>query len=223
MDNKQSKYTFLVADDHAFLRQAIVGLIKTTYPGAFILYARSYGELDEIVSGNPAIDLAIIDLFMPPGGGMEAVKDILERHKGLKAALISGLATKAEIDQAIKLGVCGFLSKDVSGDLLIKAIELMLDGGIYIAEAPYSQNEFQAAADPENCNLTDRQFSVICLLAKGLTNKQIARELELSPATVKIHVANSMKRLGAQNRTEVVRIAMRHNLLPDLDDIDRRI
>ncbi|MCD8497268.1 MAG: response regulator transcription factor [Alphaproteobacteria bacterium] len=165
----------------------------------------------------PHYDLVLLDLRMPGMHGLEGLKKLRADYPHLPVAIMSGLAEPEDVKEAINLGAAGYFPKTLSGQALMKAIELVLTGERFVpidrntnAIMPAYQNDpgyMPSDAPTINSNieavkLTPREREVLQHLARGESNKEIARALDLQVVTVKLHVRGICKKLDASNRTQ---------------------
>lgn len=212
----------LIADDHTLFRDALVQYIERTGMDVSICVAKDFFESFEAVKKNPDYDLILMDLRMPGMDGMEGFRKMRETFPDVPAALMSGVAEKEDVEQAMALGAVGYFPKTLSGKALIKGIKSILDGETFvplekktntIMPAYYADSKpdnFQyrnmtvqrSAMETDNYNLTPREKEVLEFLARGASNKEIANALELQVVTVKLHVRGVCRKLEAANRTQ---------------------
>src|SRR4029077_12481612 len=120
---------------------------------------------------------------------------------GLPVALMSGAARDSDVEEALALGAKGYLPKTMTGKALVRALELMLAGEVYL---PSTALRPVTGAPDRRSGLTDREGLVLKQLKEGLANKEIAQRLGIKVATVKMHLRSLSKKLEARNRTELV-------------------
>ncbi|MPZ34771.1 MAG: response regulator [Rhodospirillales bacterium] len=208
---KASKKVALIADDDEFFRMALATILTSKLKFAEVVQAASLDEAVEKLSARSDISLALFDLAMP---GMEspanlrAVRDCLET---LRVAVVSSSKNRQDILSALEAGVHGYVPKGLGVADLAHALQLIVDGVIYvppsIADLPAQEQPAQsreaAAAPPKAAlaALTPRQRGVLALLVQGKSNKAIARDLDLGEGTVKVHMAALFRSLGVRTRT----------------------
>lgn len=190
----------LVCDDHALFREGLE-LVLGQLDGAAEL--ASVGDAESAlarVAADDAIDLVLLDLQLPGMDGFAALERMRRDHPGVPVVVLSASESPAHVRSALERGASGFIPKSTRGSVLLSALRLVLAGGIYVpplvlegAPAP--------AADPKGA-LTGRQLEVLRLLARGLTNREIAAVLEIAEGTVKSHVMRVYEVLDVTNRTE---------------------
>lgn len=203
----------LVADDHGLFREGIRHLLADLGEAVEVLEAGNGAAALSCAAAHADIDLVLLDLNMPDMNGFAALEQFGDRFPGLPVVILSAETRRADMQRALELGALGFIPKDSTGSVMLQALRLVLAGGIYVppALAPPAPGK-AGAADAPAARLTERQREVLALLARGETNKEIAAHLDLSEATVKMHVTAIMKALGASNRTQAVLAAERLKL-----------
>ncbi len=212
---------FLVADDHELIREGLSAQLRALDPDADVVAAASLDEVWEEVERDGAADLLLLDLGMPGGDGMSALARLCNRYPEMPVAVVSASEDRATIEKAIDHGAAGYIPKSMAMNVMMNAIRLILSGGVYLPET-LLRSKSDAPEDVGNTSrgndeiapepLTQRQIDVLCLMCEGLSNKEIARRLGISPHTVKIHVAAVLKALHADNRTQATRLADKYRL-----------
>jgi DNA-binding NarL/FixJ family response regulator len=207
----------LLADDHPLFREGVKQVLCQLDEHTEIVDAQDYPTLFIQAQIHPDLDLALIDLNMP---GMSARHGILEfRHRfpDLPLVILSASESLQDIEQAIEAGALGYVLKSSPSSVILHALQLVLAGGMYLppmmAEPPpveATHTLFQT--NKPGIALTTRQTEVLHCLLKGMPNKIIARNLNFSEGTVKIHLAAIFRALGVNNRTEAVIAARRVGL-----------
>ena len=199
----------LIADDHALFREGLRQIVQTLADKADILEAYDWQTALAQVAQEPDIALALIDLNMP---GMEAftgLKTFLDRAETVPVVVISASESVLDMKRALDAGAMGYIAKSEARPVVLSALRLVLSGGIYVPprliQSPLSSQSDRDSTQP--FGLTPRQFEVLNALVQGKSNKQIARDLNLSGATVKAHVGAIFKTLNVSNRLQAIRIA----------------
>jgi DNA-binding NarL/FixJ family response regulator len=194
----------IIADDHELVRLGLGQLLRRILRDARIEEASNGSALaSALLSGLPA-DLLLVDLSMPGFAGEAAVGDLLERHPTLPVVVVSGSTEPACIARLLAAGVRGFLPKSLDGAQMTKAMELVLAGGRYLppdllACLPPSEPPRREGATPR-VSVTPRQQDILELLLQGLPNKLIATRLDISEATVKMHVTAVLRHYDVRSR-----------------------
>lgn len=202
------KHTILIADDHELVRSGL-SLVLGCQKDFTVVGAASNGE--EAVAAALALrpDLIILDLMMPAKDGTQATREILAAFPSARIVILTTYATSFEILAALDAGAYGALSKDISNADLVRSLHDVLAGRHVLS--PDIQNLI--AANLESSALTARQVEILEMLARGLSNHDIATALRLSENGVKFHLRGLFAKLGAATRTEAVAVALRRRLL----------
>lgn len=202
------KHTILIADDHELVRSGL-SLVLGYQKDFTVVGAASNGE--EAVATALALrpDLIILDLMMPAKDGTQATREILAAFPSARIVILTTYATSFEILAALDAGAYGALSKDISNADLVRSLHDVLAGRHVLS--PDIQNLI--AANLESSALTARQVEILEMLARGLSNHDIATALRLSENGVKFHLRGLFAKLGAATRTEAVAVALRRRLL----------
>lgn len=202
------KHTILIADDHELVRSGL-SLVLGYQKDFTVVGAASNGE--EAVAAALALrpDLIILDLMMPAKDGTQATREILAAFPSARIVILTTYATSFEILAALDAGAYGALSKDISNADLVRSLHDVLAGRHVLS--PDIQNLI--AANLESSALTARQVEILEMLARGLSNHDIATALRLSENGVKFHLRGLFAKLGAATRTEAVAVALRRHLL----------
>lgn len=199
----------LLVDAFPMVRAALTGLIEQHFAGAQVQ------GVDTVTAARAALiddmpRLVLLDLQVE--GGFELLQQIHREHLLLPVVVISGTDDTEDALQALGAGAMGYVPQRSDLNTMVQALRLVLAGGTYVPPLkPLAQTQAPAAPaasrDWAELPLTPRQKGVLDLLARGLSNKEIARELNIGVDTVKDHVAAVLKALGASSRTQAVLIA----------------
>ena len=192
----------LIADDHALVREALAATVAARWPDAVIVHAGDFPTAWAAAARGP--ELCLADLDMPGASPIEGVAGLRAAAPDMKILVVTGSFDDAMMLDLLAHGVAGFAPKSLTADIIGAAIALVLAGGRYLparlAELHLPPAPLTAAPRPRL--LTGRQLEVTRLMARGQTNKDIARSLGIAPATIKTHVAQVIALTGAANRTE---------------------
>ena len=215
----------LIADDHALFRDGLRLQLEAHDPSTQVLEAVDFDSVFEQACKTEPPDLILIDLAMPGMNWRQALPLLRKRCPDAAVVVVSASDVRDDILTALNCGAAGYIPKSSPGTVMLRALELVLSGGIYVppevlswvgrAGKPATADEIPAAH-----SLTPRQIEVLSLMAEGQSNKKIARTLNRSEGTVKLHVAAVLKALGADNRTHAVLIAAQSGLLTGLRPTD---
>lgn len=205
----------LLADDHTLFRDALMQYIVRAEPKATVDVSKDFYGVIDILMRDTAYDLILLDLRMPGMDGMDGFRKLREEFSDIPVALMSGVAEPEDVNLAMDLGAVGYFPKTLSGKALLQAIQLVLSGERFMpwdqesnSVMPSYYNGDGRARDGEGKNtngamqLTPREKDVLTHLARGESNKEIARALDLQVVTVKLHVRGVCQKLGAKNRTQ---------------------
>ncbi|MEL6167490.1 MAG: response regulator transcription factor [Pseudomonadota bacterium] len=187
----------LLADDHELVRDTIVAFLDQQ-PDIDVTAVSDLTEaLEQIHEG---FDLVLLDYNMP---GMEGLSGLSRMQEATDApvAILSGTADRAIAQSALDQGAVGFVPKSIGAKSLVNAIRFMAEGEVY---APVKFMTEVGDEEPHTLAkvLTEREMQVLDGLCRGLSNKEIAREIDLQEVTVKLHVKTACRKLGAKNRTQ---------------------
>lgn len=201
----------LLADDHEMVRFAMRYALAGLADAIEWQEAGDAAEVRRIVASDPTLDLALLDMNMPGADGIEWIRELRRAHPTLPLLVMSAAEEPRTVRALIDLGVAGFIPKSDPSAVILQAVRLVLAGGTYAPLRLLASDGPAAAvtsprsdAVPTVAGLTGRQQEVLALLARGLPNKLIARELNLSESTVKVHLLAIYRVLSVRNRTEAV-------------------
>lgn len=195
----------LIADDHDLVRGALCAMLAQE-PDIETLEAATLDGALELLRAGP-VDLVLLDYGMPGMAGLDGLARCRVANPGGHVALISGVAPREVAQAALAAGAVGFLPKTLAAKSLVNAVRFMASGERY-APVDFMTAETPAAPPhPLAARLSPRERDVLDGLARGLANKEIARELGLQEPTVKLHVKTLCRKLEARNRTHAAMIA----------------
>jgi DNA-binding NarL/FixJ family response regulator len=195
----------LIADDHPLFRDAFKGILLQLQPDAEIIEMDAFDELMQIDSSLKFnFDMVFIDLAMPNGNPYDTISYLNRVNPKTPIIVVSGEESPEVVKNSVSSGAIGFLPKSLDSDSLISNLKHILSGAMTIV-SPVQMPDTNTQSSREG--LTNRQSEVLDLMCEGNTNKMIARELDLSEGTVKLHVRAILRALGASNRTQAVAIA----------------
>lgn len=198
----------LLADDHIIVRKGVAQILDEHSDMRVVAQA---------ADGNSALalyrrerpDVALLDLRMPGLEGVEVVERLRAEFPDAVLVMLTTYDTDDDIDRALKAGARGYLLKDVAPVDLVACVRTVHAGGTWISQAIASK----LIARMTRVQLTPREFAVLRQVASGASNKEIAVALEISEATVKIHLTHLFEKLGATSRTEAVAKAVERGLI----------
>ena len=211
----------LLVDDHVLFREGLKFLLRQLEQGLQLEEAGSCAQALERI-GARRYDLILLDLNMPGMNRLDALGALRDAAPDAPVVVLSGEGDPAVVRAAIERGAMGFIPKSATPEVLIQALRLVLAHGVYLpvellhmadAPPPASLAAFAAPAPVRALpGITPRQMDVLRCVIQGKPNKVIARELDVSEATIKVHVSSVLRALGARNRTEAVYAAAKLGL-----------
>ena len=205
----------IIADDHRVVREGLRWMLSDEPEVEVVGEAADGRELLALIAEIDA-DVILLDVRMPQMTGLEAMEELFEIAPDLKVIVLSMHDEPAYVRRAVELGASGYLLKSAGRDEIIRALDAVLAGDAYIqGELAGPLIEVVAGRDEStgSTELSPRERQVLALIADGSENKQIARELGISEATVKTHLKSAFDRLGVRSRAEAVAVALREGLL----------
>lgn len=208
----------ILADDHNILRDGLKSILGK-YPEWKVVGEASNGNALLKMLNTVTCDLVILDIAMPEMDGLTALKEIKSKFPHVKVLMLSMLNDYAHFEKAKSFGAAGFMSKEDAGDELPWAIEKILGGKMYIAPSVNKLLAERQLRLMENDNspsvevLTKRERQILCMVAQGLTSKDIALDLKISVHTVENHRANLSEKLGSKNVAFLVQFAIEKGLI----------
>jgi DNA-binding NarL/FixJ family response regulator len=207
----------LIVDDHPVTREGLRTLLELSGDDAVIVVGEA-GSGEEAVAQVLQLepDVVFMDVRMPGISGIEATKQIRKANPGTKVILITIDESRGAISEAIQAGVSGYLLKDASSDALVDAAKQAVEGRAVIHPQLTKTfiEEVQHVEDaPATTPLSKREREILQMVANGSTTKEVARDLGISPHTVKTHLERIFEKLGANDRAQAVAIAIRTGLV----------
>jgi two-component system invasion response regulator UvrY len=205
----------LIADDHAIVREGVKQILRTLPEITLV---------DEVSDGNEALqmikdvgyDLVILDISMPGLSGLDILQSINHRKIDTRVLMLSFHPQEQYAVRAFKLGAAGYLSKDSAFEELALAIRKIAAGGKYVSSA-YAEKLFFSDSEPGgdflHDTLSEREFQVMVMLAKGKTVLEIAREIFISDKTVSTYRSRIMEKMGMKKNADLTLYAIKHNLI----------
>ena len=217
-----NKIRVLIADDHPLIRKGLRTIFMTETDMELVGEA-SDGE--EAVQQVRALmpDVIVLDLIMPRRDGLAAIQEIKQISPTTRILILSSFSQEDQVFAAIRAGAAGYVLKDMRADDLLDAVRQVARGNASLHPSvakkfveKIAQESVRAKTSAHPDALTEREIDVLKLVARGLTNQQIATELALSKRTVAAHVRNILSKLQLPNRTQATLYAIRSGLVtPD--------
>lgn len=217
----------LVADDHRLFRQGLISLMNTR-PDLLTVVGEAENGVNAIaLCGQLRPDLVLLDILMPQLDGIQAARRIRELCPDTAIIMLTASETDEHLEQAIRLGVSGYLSKSLDSGELFELVLGMTRGEVAVTPATATRVMRSLslgrmrAQDPID-QITSRELEVLRLAAAGESNPQIAIKLLISVNTVKAHVKSILEKLNLDNRTQLAAYAMRRGLTAPEDEAEDR-
>lgn len=205
----------LIADDHAIVRQGLRQVLALAPELELLGEAKNGWEVIEKVRAGD-IDLLLLDMTMPGPSGVELVKRVREEAPRLPILVLTMHGEPQIAGRVIKAGAAGYLTKDSEPENLIAAIRLVAAGGHYIDPGLAARMVFDAVpaeTETPHKTLSDREYQIFLMLVDGRGVNDIAQELHLSAKTISTHKFRLMQKLGLDNVSDLVRYALKHELV----------
>jgi DNA-binding NarL/FixJ family response regulator len=203
-----SKVRLLIVDDHPVVREGLRSMISNFAQIQLVMVCSSGEEALRVACRQP-VDVMLIDLRMSPMGGVEVLKRLKQKAPACRGLILSTYELDEEIFQAFEAGARGYLSKDALPDHISKSIELAHAGKLIFSSQMMERIEQRR----QRRNLTARELSVLEMVAKGLTNKEIAGASGVSQFTVRNQLSSISSKLDVCDRTEAARVAIEQGII----------
>lgn len=213
----------VIADDHRLFRQGLVSLMKTRADLVTITGEAETAEEVVALCEQLQPDLILLDIYLGSGSGLDAATEIRSRFPDVAVVMLTASELDEHLDRAIRLGVSGYLLKDLDAAELFDLVEGVSRDEMAVTRAIASRMLKSMAVtrvpgegrDGDAPSLTTREIEVLRLVARGASNAQIAVELHVTVNTVKAHLKRILEKLNVQNRTQAATYAMRRGLVPE--------
>ncbi len=207
----------LITDEQSLFRDGLSLRLKQINQDIAILQSSNLVDMQKILSKEPDIDILIVDIDLAELNAAEIINKIKNLAPNTKIVAISSSEDTRNIKKFLSCGVKGYIPKRSDSNILSGALKLILDGGTYIPPAMLDNgidyNGSSHISNPLKKNLTNRQSQVLDLIAQGKSNKQIAYDMGVSEATVKLHINALLRSLKVNNRTQAVITAQKMGLI----------
>jgi DNA-binding NarL/FixJ family response regulator len=202
----------LIVDDHPVVRQGLRVLLEVQ-DGIEVAGEAGDGDAALALAARYAPDVILLDLRLPGRDGIAVLGELKARGSAARVLVLTSATEPASASLAVRGGAAGVLYKDVDPDALVRAIRSVHDGHLLLApEAAGALVHSAGQAWGGMDALTRREREVLAELARGRSNREIARTLHVSEKTVKAHVSSVLAKLGVQDRTQAALLAVRHEL-----------
>lgn len=197
-------YRFLIADDHPLFRAALRQALSAVASNADIEEAESLHKAKSALLKSPDFDLVLLDLGLPDSEGFTGLMALRHQYPSVGVAIVSAQEDVVVMRQAIALGAVAYIPKSEPLPAIVEAIRTALDGHTWLPQSAkeLSSNPAEAQLAERIASLSPQQYRVLCMVADGKLNKQIAADLAIQETTIKQHVSAILRKLGLINRTQ---------------------
>ena len=199
----------LLVEDHPLFREGLVHVLAGLATGVEVIEASNATAAKQVLEERDDLDLFLVDLGLPDSKPFDVLELGRKLQPQVPAVVISASESQFEIERAMALGAQGYVFKSVPGHLLLAALRRVMNGELAFPERR------ECAAGAPSADLTARQLEVVSMLARGLSNKDIAVALNVAENTVKVHLATIYRILGVSSRTAALLRAQELGLVRD--------
>jgi len=199
----------LIVDDHAVVREGLAAMLRVSEPGIEVLQAGNGADGLALAEAHDDLDIVVLDLAMPGLGGLTALAEFGRRRPDVPVIMLSASEDPIDAERALDAGALGYVPKSASPTTIVLALKLVLSGEVYLPRLLRNRLSPPGRAGTADliAALTERQREVLRMLARGLSNKEIARILGLSDKTVKAHFTAIFRAVNVVNRVQAAEIA----------------
>ncbi len=203
----------LVVDDHPLYRDALVRLMPQIFAEASVLQAPDLHSARACLASAPPVNLVLLDLDLPDSHGAAALIALRKTGPALRIVIVSATEDAAEARLCLAEGACGYIPKSARTDVLAAALRLVNEGGTYLPPLLLEAPAVGPASMVSLPRPTARECEILELVCAGLSNKAIARTLQIAEPTVRAHLSSAFRTLGVINRTQAARVALERGLV----------
>ncbi|WP_055587880.1 response regulator [Peterkaempfera griseoplana] len=211
MTRPEPPIRLLIVDDHPIVRDGLRGIFSGD-PDVEVVGEAADGAEGVARASDGAVDVVLMDLRMPGMGGVEAIRLLRDRAPRVRVLVLTTYDTDADVLPAVEAGATGYLLKDAPREELIRAVRAAHRGQTVLAPSA-AEKVLGRMRAPAAGSLTDRELEVLRLVADGTTNREAARQLFISEATVKTHLLHLYDKLGVRDRAAAVSEGYKRGLL----------
>jgi two-component system, NarL family, invasion response regulator UvrY len=204
----------VVVDDHAIVREGLKRILSETSDIAVTGEAADEREALEVIRREPC-DVVVTDISMPGRGGLDLIDEMRRRHCGVPALVLSVHGEEELAIRALKAGAAGYVTKNTAPRDLLRAIRKVSRGGRYVTESVAERLASRldpARGETLQDRLSDREFQVLCMMARGKATREVAEELALGVKTVETYRIRLRRKLGVKSIAALIAYAIRHKL-----------
>jgi len=207
----------LIADDHWVVRESLKQVTKQLSRNFEPIEAADFKEVMDILKQHPTVGLMLIDLIMPGFGEFEGLRQLRSKYPEIPIVIISIHDDPAYVLEAISHGVIGYIPKSAGAAEIIRSLTRVISGEVSFPRHIIERSGFggprRKSQGEEAINLdvlTSRERGILALIGAGTPVSRIALKLAISPQTVRVHLANAMRKLDLRNREETIHFAVHH-------------
>ena len=212
---RKEQLKVLVADDHSVVRRGLRQILSEAFSGVTVGEAANARELLALLEEN-RWDIVLLDISMPGRNGLDCLKDIKHRQPHIPVLVLSVHPEDQFAVRTLRAGAAGYMTKESAPEELVKAIEKVLGGGRYVSASFAERLAGNLAAPISQAPhelLSDREYEVMLLIARGRTVKEIAGDLCLSVKTISTYRAHIIRKTKLENNAGIIRYALRNALV----------
>ena len=207
----------LAIDDHELVREGLSQVLQILDDDIDLIQAENAQEAFMVLIAHRDLDLILLDYHLPDMTGLEMLQQLGRRAPEVPVLMISGMANAQLMRQVLVAGAAGFISKSKPSTTLLKAIKVVLDGGIYTPDDLLDlEGQIVDGTMPKRPSLSRTQERVFRCMIDGMSNRDIAVRLEIGEETVKSHVSSILRHFDVQNRTQAVLAGVNYGFRPGI-------
>ena len=207
----------LAIDDHELVREGLRQVLQMLGDDIDVIQAETAQDAFMVLIAHRDLDLILLDYHLPDMTGLEMLQQLGRRAPEVPVLMISGMANAQLMRQVLAAGAAGFISKSNPSAALLKAIKVVLDGGIYTPDDLLDlEGQIVDGTMPKRPSLSRTQERVFRCMVDGLPNRDIAQRLEIGEETVKSHVSSILRYFDVQNRTQAVMAGVNYGFRPGI-------
>lgn len=215
------KTRILLVDDHQVVRRGVAGLVRDAYPDWEVCGEASTGREAVAAVASLKPDIVVMDISMPDMNGFEATREILKSNPATEVLILSMHESEQMVHDVLSAGARGYILKQDAGNVLTTALDAVRQHKLYftsrVSEVVLSgflrRASTKASAETPSSLLSARELEIVKLVAESKSNKEVAHMLDISVKTVESHRAHIMEKLNLHSVTELVRYAIRNNIV----------
>jgi DNA-binding NarL/FixJ family response regulator len=193
----------LIADDHRLIVEGVRAALAVADDMEVVAEAREGSEVPPLVNQlHP--DVVLLDIRLPKLDGLACLEILRKRHPDVKVIVLSAFSDSEHIQAALRRGACGYIVKSINPLDLPSAVRQAVEGTVFNVLGAAEQDP---AREAQAAGLTEREVAILSGVARGLSNRELGKELWVTEQTVKFHLTNIYRKLGVANRTEAARAA----------------